>query len=261
MNSFKKLKVVILAGGLGSRLDSITKFLPKPLVKIGRLPIIIHIINIFAIQGLSNFYLATGYKSIEFLKYFKKKRIGKIINHKSSNKSHIKIKINKKICNLTLFNTGINTMTGGRVKSIADHINDETFFLTYGDGLANVNIKRLFSFHVKNKKLATVTAVNPPPRFGELTIKHSKVINFSEKKLIKSAWINGGFFVIQKDFIKFIKNKKSILERTPLEQAVKFNQLSAYKHKGFWQCMDTRRDRDKLINLVKKNKLPWLNIK
>jgi glucose-1-phosphate cytidylyltransferase len=151
-------------------------------------------------------------------------------------------------------------MTGGRVKEAFRHIRDNSFLLTYGDGLANVNIKKLIQFHLKKKKLITVTAVNPPPRFGEITIINSSVKKFSEKKKIKKVWINGGFFVINKKFIKFIKSKKNILEKEPLEKVAKINQMSAYKHNGFWQCMDTKRDRDKLIKLVNKNKYSWLDI-
>jgi glucose-1-phosphate cytidylyltransferase len=135
------------------------------------------------------------------------------------------------------------------------------FLLTYGDGLANVNILKLIQFHLKGKKLVTVTAVNPPPRFGEIIIKNSSVKKFSEKKNIMNVWINGGFFVIDRKFIKFIKSKKTILEQEPLEKAAKLNQMSAYKHLGFWQCMDTKRDRDKLIEMVNKNKYSWLDIK
>ena len=261
MNDYKKLKVIILAGGFGSRLDNITKVLPKPLVTIGNEPMILHIIKIFVKQGLTNFYLATGYKSKKFLDFFGKKSVVKIKKNKFSFSTKIEIKVFNKICNINLFYTGTDTMTGGRVKAIANNINDEFFFLTYGDGLANVNIKKLFNFHLKNKKLVTITAVNPPPRFGEVCIKNNVVTNFSEKKPIKNAWINGGFFIINKRFIKFIKNKNSILEREPLEKAVKNKQLSAYKHSGFWQCMDTRRDRDSLISLVENNKFPWLHIK
>ena len=151
-------------------------------------------------------------------------------------------------------------MTGGRVKEAFNYISDNIFLLTYGDGLANVNIHKLIRFHLKKKKLVTVTAVNPPPRFGEITIKNSSVKKFSEKKKIKKVWINGGFFVIDKNFIKFIKSKKTILEQEPLEKIAKINQMSAYKHNGFWQCMDTKRDRDKLINLVNENKCSWLDI-
>jgi len=260
MKSYKDIKVVILAGGFGSRLDNITKILPKPLVTIGKQPIIIHIMRIFINQGINNFYLATGYKSQEFLKFFKRNKINSIKVNKFKTISEFNYKLDNKICNIKLFNTGISTMTGGRVKAVSKNIDDKLFLLTYGDGLANVNIKKLIKFHIKNKKLVTVTAVNPPARFGELNIKGSRVVSFSEKKPINKAWINGGFFVINKKFMNFIKNNKTILERDPLEKLARINQLSAYKHLGFWQCMDTRRDRDQLIKLINKNKYPWLNI-
>jgi glucose-1-phosphate cytidylyltransferase len=251
------LKVLILAGGFGSRLSELTHDLPKPLVKIGKYPIIFHIIKIYLSQGLNNFYIATGYKKNEFLKFFKFKK--KNLNKKSKILS-TKFCIDGKICTINLIDTGNNVMTGGRVKEAYKYIEDDLFLLTYGDGLANVNIIKLVKFHLKKKKLVTVTAVNPPPRFGEITIQKSSVKKFSEKKNIKNVWINGGFFVIDKRFIKFINNKKTILEQEPLEKAARMNQMSAYKHRGFWQCMDTKRDRDKLIELVNKNKYSWLDI-
>ena len=149
-------------------------------------------------------------------------------------------------------------MTGGRVKRIGKIISDNTFLLTYGDGVANVNLNKLISLHKSTRKLVTVTAVNPPARFGELKIKKNTVFKFSEKKSITDSWINGGFFVINKKFLKFIKNDKSILEREPLEKVCRIGQLTAYKHYSFWQCMDTKRDRDKLKNLLKIKKAPWL---
>ena len=257
MKIINNLKVLILAGGFGSRLSELTHDLPKPLVKIGKYPIILHIIRIYLSQGLSNFYIATGYKKNEFLKFFKIKN--KFFNKKKKIHS-TKFVLDGKICTINLIDTGKNTMTGGRVKEAFNYISDNIFLLTYGDGLANVNIHKLIRFHLKKKKLVTVTAVNPPPRFGEITIKNSSVKKFSEKKKIKKVWINGGFFVIDKNFIKFIKSKKTILEQEPLEKIAKINQMSAYKHNGFWQCMDTKRDRDKLINLVNKNKCSWLDI-
>ena len=166
--------------------------------------------------------------------------------------------IDKKKCKVTLLDTGQNTMTGGRVKRIAKIMPDNMFCLTYGDGVANINLKKLINLHYKKKKLITVTAVNPPARFGELKIKKSKVFNFSEKKSILQSWINGGFFVINKKFIQLIKNDQSILEREPLENACKIGELVAYKHFKFWQCMDTKRDRDKLNNLVKSKRAKWL---
>jgi glucose-1-phosphate cytidylyltransferase len=257
MKIISNLKVLILAGGFGSRLSELTHDIPKPLVKIGKYPIILHIIRIYLSQGLSNFYIATGYKKNEFLKFFKIKK--KLFNKKKKIYS-TKFNIDGKICTINLIDTGKNTMTGGRVKEAFNYIRDNFFLLTYGDGLANVNIKKLIQFHLKKKKLVTVTAVNPPPRFGEITIKNSSVKKFSEKKKIKKVWINGGFFVVDKKFIKYIKSKKTILEQQPLEKIAKINQMNAYKHNGFWQCMDTKRDRDKLTNLVNKNKYSWLDI-
>jgi glucose-1-phosphate cytidylyltransferase len=257
MKLFSNLKVLILAGGFGSRLSELTHDIPKPLVKIGKYPIIVHIIKIYLSQGLTNFYIATGYKKNEFLKFFK-------IKKKNFNKKNkifkTKFNIDGKICTINLLDTGKNSMTGGRVKEAFNFIDDNFFLLTYGDGLANVNIKKLIKFHLKRKKLVTVTAVNPPPRFGEITIKNSLVKKFSEKKRIKNVWINGGFFVIDKKFIKFIRNKKTILEQEPLEKIAKINQMNAYKHYGFWQCMDTKRDRDKLINMVNNKNYSWLDI-
>jgi glucose-1-phosphate cytidylyltransferase len=257
MKKFSNLKVLILAGGFGSRLSEFTYDLPKPLVKIGKYPIILHIIKIFLLQGFNDFYIATGYKKNEFLKFFKFKK--KILNKKKQTRSK-NLNVDGKFCRITLIDTGQNVMTGGRVKEAFKHINDNSFLLTYGDGLANIDIRKLIRSHLKNKKLVTVTAVNPPPRFGEITIKNTSVKKFSEKKPIKNVWINGGFFVIDKKFIKFIKNKNTILEQEPLEDVARINQLSAHKHYGFWQCMDTRRDRDKLINMIKNKKYPWLNI-
>jgi glucose-1-phosphate cytidylyltransferase len=260
MNFFKKLPVVILAGGFGSRLDSLTETLPKPLVKITKIPIIFYILKIFIKQGLTNFYIATGYMSKEFFNYFKKIKSRKIKIIKTKNNAKIQLEIEGTNCIINLIYTGQNTMTGGRLKKIGKFIKEDTFFLTYGDGLANVNLRKIFNLHKKSKRLVTVTAVNPPARFGELQITGSRVKNFSEKKSIIRAWINGGFFLINKKFLRLIKNKNTILEREPLETAARINQLSAYKHYGFWQCMDTRRDRDKLINMVKNNEYPWFNI-
>lgn len=252
------LKVLILAGGFGSRLSDLTHSLPKPLVRIGRYPIILHIIRIYLSQGVNDFYIAAGYQKNEFLKFFKFNK-KKFLNKKNPIQKKI-IKIDGKDCRINIIDTGGNSMTGGRVKEAFKYIKDNLFFLTYGDGLANVNLSKLLKFHIKNKKLITVTAVNPPSRFGEITIKNSTVINFSEKKKIKNVWINGGFFVVDKKFIRFIKNKKTILEQSPLEKAARINKMSAYKHYGFWQCMDTKRDRDKLLELINKKKYSWLNV-
>jgi len=245
--NLSNVPVVILAGGLGTRFESLTKSLPKPLIKIGKDPIILHVIRIYLHQGFRNFFLAGGYKFRKLKNFFKIKK--KNIFFLDGIKCHVNI-----------VNTGINTMTGGRLKIISKKFNDKIFMLTYGDGLCNVNLKKLFKFHIRKRKLITVTAVNPPPRFGQLLFQGKNVKEFSEKKKIKNIWINGGFFVVNRTFIKLIKNKKTILERDPLENAVKKMQLCAYKHKGFWECIDTRRDRDKILLLLKKKNYPWMDL-
>ena len=202
----------------------------KPLVKINNLPILIHIIKIYLKYNYKNFYIALGYKGEEIVKYFiKKNKLDLKIKKKIKKGFKINYKINKKRCSITFFDTGLKTMTGGRVKRLSKIIPENTFMLTYGDGLANININELIRFHYKKKKIVTVTAVNPPARFGELKIKGNNVKNFSEKKRISNSWINGGFFVINKKFVKLIRNDKEILERYPLEKTAKKNQTNNNK--------------------------------
>lgn len=229
------MKVVILAGGKGSRLSEHTKQIPKPLVKILNVPIVVRIIKYYEKFGFKDFIIASGYKHSIIKQYFDKKF---------------------KNLNIKVFNTGKKTMTGGRIKRLKNEITSENFFLTYGDGVSNVNLKKLEYFHHKHGKLVTVTAVHPIPRFGEMDIKKNLVTRFSEKKRSNKIWINGGFFIFNKKFLKYIKNDTTILEREPLEKAAKGKQMFAFKHRGFWQCMDTKRDRDLLSNLLKKTK-PW----
>ena len=249
----KELHVGILAGGLGSRLGELTKTIPKPLVSINKLPILIHIMKIYLKYNYNNFYIALGYKNEEIIKYFLKKRlVSKKIKNQIKNGFKISYKIENKKCNITFLDTGLKTMTGGRVKRLSKVIPGKTFMLTYGDGIGDINISKLVKFHFKKKKMVTVTAVNPPARFGELKMNGSKVIDFSEKKKITNSWINGGFFLINKEFVNLIKNDSDILERSPLEKVANMRQLNAYKHKSFWQCMDTKRDKDKLEEILKK---------
>jgi glucose-1-phosphate cytidylyltransferase len=224
------MKVVILAGGLGTRISEYTKFIPKPMIKINGLPILVHIMKHYAKFGFNEFYIALGYKGNVIKNYFKNNKFNWKIN---------------------LINTGKNTMTGGRLKKLKKYLNGESFFLTYGDGLSDVNILKLLKFHKKNKKLVTVTAVRPPARFGALKLKGNFVRYFKEKSSMDEGWINGGFFVVSKKFLNFIKNDKTYLEREPLEKASKLKQLCAYKHNGFWQCIDNKRD---LISINKKIK-------
>ncbi len=228
------MKVVILAGGLGTRLSEYTKSIPKPMVKINGKPILLHIIEHYLKYGFDNFYIALGYK-------------GKIIKQYFKNIKNLKYKVH-------LIETGLNTMTGGRLKRLKKKIGNETFLLTYGDGISDVNLNQLVKFHKKNKKLITLTAVRPPARFGAIKIIGNKVKTFKEKSKLDEGWINGGFFVIEPKFLNYIKGDSTFLERDPLEQASRKKQLFAYKHNGFWQCMDTKRDKDYLERILKHNK-------
>ena len=243
------MKVVILAGGLGTRMSEYTKTVPKPMVKIGKFPIIIHIINLYMKHGFYDFLIAAGYKSNILKKYFK--------NFKKSGKE-FKTKIFGKNCRINIVETGLKTLTGGRLKRVEKYLgNEKNFMFTYGAGISNVNINQLKQFHLKNNKLITVTAVRPPARFGELILKGTKVMSFKEKPQVTNGWINGGFFVAKTSFLKLISKDSDILERAPLEKASKKRELLAYKHKGFWKCMDVKRDRDELQKIYKQNKFNW----
>ena len=228
------MKIIILAGGLGTRLSEYTNTIPKPMVKIGGKPILLHIINIYKKYGFKDFYIAIGYKGNVIRKFFQKK--------------------NKNL-NIKIIETGKNTMTGGRLKRMKKYVGNETFMMTYGDGIANIDIQKLLNFHKKNKKLVTMTAVRPPARFGALKIKGNKVKYFKEKSKIDEGWINGGFFVMESKFLNYIKNDKTYLEREPLEKITKKKELVAFKHEGFWQCMDTIRDKKILEEAIKNKKI------
>ena len=225
------MKVVILAGGLGSRLSEYTKVLPKPMVKILKEPIIVRIIKYYVKFGFTEFLIAGGYKINVLKKYFKK------------NLTNLNIKV---------IDTGIRTLTGGRIKRLKKYLKDEKFLLTYGDGLCDVNIKKLIKFHNTNKNLVTLTAVRPPARFGGIKISRSKVKYFKEKSSLDEGWINGGFFVMESKIFKFLKNDFTVLERAPLENICKLGKLGAFKHYKFWQCMDTVRYKKKLEDLIQK---------
>ena len=219
------MKVVILAGGFGTRMSEYTKTIPKPMVTIKGKPLIYYIMKHYAKYGYKNFYIALGYKGSVIKNYFKKNTFN---------------------WNIKLIETGLKTMTGGRLKRLSKYLKDETFLMTYGDGISNVNIKKLIKFHKKNKKKFTLTAVRPPARFGALKINGKMVTYFKEKSKLDEGWINGGFFVIEPEFLKYIKGNQTYLEKEPLEKVCKAKQLSAFKHSGFWQCVDTKRDLEKL---------------
>ena len=222
------MKVVILAGGMGTRMSELTKTIPKPMVKIKKKPILIHIMEHYSSMGFDEFFIALRNKGHVIKKFFKKKNFNWKVH---------------------LIDTGKNTMTGGRIKRLKKYLKNERFFLTYGDGISNINIKKLLKFHKKHKKSVTLTAVRPPARFGSIKLKYNKVKIFKEKSKLDEGWINGGFFVFEPDIFKYIKNDQTYLEREPLEIFSKKKQLMAFKHHGFWQCMDTKRDK-KLIEKI-----------
>ncbi len=230
------MKCVILAGGKGTRISEYTKTIPKPMIRIGSKPILEHIINYYIKFGFKDFIIAGGYKYSIIKNYFRKK---------------------KKFVNIKVIDTGLSSLTGKRLVKLKRELND-TFMLTYGDGLSNVNLNKLLKFHKKHKKKITMTAVHPPARFGELEINKNLVKKFEEKPQLQKGWINGGFFVIEPEFLKLIGNKNVMLERSPLIKAVKSKNLMAYKHTGFWFCIDTLRDKKLLEKMIKNKKSPWL---
>ena len=225
------MKIVILAGGLGTRISEYTKTMPKPMIEINGKPLIYHIMKHYSKYGFKNFYIALGYKGEVIKKYFNKKFFD---------------------WNVNLIETGKKTMTGGRLKRLKKYLKDETFMMTYGDGLSNINIKKLLQFHKKTKKLFTLTAVRPPARFGTIKVKGNRVVYFKEKSKLDEGWINGGFFVIEPKFLDLISNDETYLEKEPLEKVCRNKQISAFKHEGFWQCVDTKRDKVILENEIKK---------
>jgi glucose-1-phosphate cytidylyltransferase len=252
------MKVIILAGGFGTRLAEYTETIPKPMVPIGGKPILWHIMQRYASFGHNDFYIALGYKAEVIKEYFltlnpknsdfsKELYTVKVSTHNSSDMDW----------NVTLMDTGKDSMTGGRLKRLESFIGNEPFLLTYGDGLADLDIARLVEFHKNHGKMVTVTAVHPVARFGELKIDGDCVKSFKEKPQVTRGWINGGFFVCQPQFFDLIKDDQTVLEAEPLEQAASIGELMAYKHEGFWQCMDTKRDKDLLEELWSTNKAPW----
>ena len=252
------MKVLILAGGLGTRLSEYTESIPKPMVMVGGKPILWHIMKTYAKFDLKNFYIALGYKSKVIKEYF--------LNYRTLNSDFTVDLFNGSIethqqdtvdWKVNLVDTGLNSMTGGRVKRMQNLIGDETFLLTYGDAVADINISELIKFHKNHGKMVTVTAVRPEARFGELGIENNAVTSFKEKPQTTKGWINGGYFVVEPEFFKFIENDGTILEKTPLEKVAQMGELMSYQHEGFWQCMDTNRDKELLEGLWEANNAPW----
>ena len=230
------MKAVILAGGYGTRISEESHLLPKPMIEIGGKPILWHIMKIYSAYKIDDFVICLGYRGEKIKKYFGQ--------------------FDSKLWNIQLVDTGEDTMTGGRLKRIQDKI-DDTFCVTYGDGVSDVNLNNLISFHKEKKSLATLTAIHPPERFGVLNLSGDYVTQFHEKHAGESSWINGGFFVFEPEIFDYLQDDSTILERMPLETLAKEQKLTAFKHNGFWHPMDTQRDKKHLEKLWASGKAPW----
>ena len=230
------MKAVILAGGHGTRISEESNIIPKPLIEIGGKPILWHIMKIYSAYKIDDFIICLGYKGEKIKEYFEQ--------------------FDSKLWNVQLIDTGLDTMTGGRLKRIQDKI-DNTFCMTYGDGVSDVNLNNLLTFHKEKKSLATLTAIHPPERFGVLNLSGDYVTEFREKHAGESSWINGGFFVFEPEIFDYLQNDSTGVERAPLETLAKEQKLSAFKHNGFWHPMDTLRDKKHLEDLWTSEKAPW----
>jgi len=255
------MKVLLLAGGFGSRLSEYTDLVPKPMVTIGNKPILMHIMSWYASYGFKDFVVALGYKSDYVKSYFHGLRVSSPDATIDFNSNHVTYLAPSFLdWKVTLLDTGINTMTGGRIKRCQPIIGDNPFMITYGDGLSNINLRDLTAFHRNSKSTLTLTAVRPLARFGNLEFSDSDTLvsSFSEKPQISTGWINGGYFVAQPEIFDYLTDDQCIFERAPLQALASCGQLSAYKHTGFWQCMDTKRDRDSLEELYRAPNPPWV---
>lgn len=254
------MKVVILAGGFGTRISEESHLVPKPMIEIGGIPILIHIMRYYSSFGFDDFVILAGYKQNVVKDYFNNYFLY------SSNVTFDYSKGNKQIVHntvsedwkVTIVDTGLETMTGGRIKLAREYIGDDDFMLTYGDGVSDVDLSKLLEHHKNSDNIVTLTAVKDLPRFGVLNLNQSKIVDFKEKDSSDSAWINGGFMVIKSDILEFIYDSGTVLERDTLNQLSKIKKLGVFKHTGFWQCMDTLRDKEFLDNLVKNKNAPWI---
>jgi len=254
------MKVVILAGGYGTRISEESGVRPKPMVEIGGMPILWHIMKIYSAHGLNDFVICCGYKSYVIKEYFTNYylRSADLTVDLAGNTTQIH-RNGVEPWKVTLVETGENTMTGGRLKRVKDYVGNSTFCLTYGDGVSDVNIRDLIDFHRRQKTLATLTAAQPPGRFGAFTLAQdqNKITQFAEKPEGDGAWVNSGFFVLEPKVMDYISGDASVWEREPMERLANEGQLSAYRHNGFWQPMDSLRDKHVLEDLWKREKPPW----
>ena len=254
------MKAVILAGGYGTRISEESSVRPKPMVEIGEKPILWHIMKIYSAHNINDFIICCGYKGYMIKEYFSKYylHMSDVTFDLKNNEMSVH-QNNVEPWTVTLIDTGEKTMTGGRIKRVRDYIGDETFCLTYGDGVSDINITELIDFHMAKKALVTLTAVQAPGRFGALTLKEgqTKVSSFREKSPGDGAWINGGYFVCQPDIMDYIKEDFTVWEQEPLQRMSKEGLLAAYKHNGFWHPMDTLRDKNVLEELWEKGNAPW----
>lgn len=253
------MKAVILAGGFGTRISEESHLKPKPMIEIGNMPILWHIMKIYDYYGITDFIICAGYKQHVIKEYFSNYSLtNSDVTFDFKNNSLITHSNSSESWNVTISNTGLNTLTGGRIKRIDKYLgDDESFCLTYGDGLSDVPIDGVIDFHNKEGKLATITAVHPEGRFGIMDMSGNNVLAFREKKTEDVGWINGGFMVLDRKVIDYIDGDETTFEREPIENLAIDGQLNAYKHGGFWQCMDTLRDKEKLQKLWDSGSAPW----
>ena len=252
------MKVVILAGGFGTRISEESHLLPKPMITIGDKPILWHIMKYYSSFGFNDFIILAGYRQYVIKEYFNNYFLHNsdvTFDYSIENKLIVHDHKNEK-WKVTILDTGLNTMTGGRVLRARDYLPDK-FFLTYGDGVSNVDLNKLLKQHNEDKVLLTLTAIKPMGRFGALEIKKQLITSFREKSSNDESWINGGFMVVEKRLLEFIKGDNDILEQDVFNRLIEKQKMAAYKHDGFWQCMDTLRDREKLEDLLKENNAPW----
>lgn len=255
-----RMKVVILAGGFGTRISEESHLKPKPMIEIGNQPILWHIMKEYSAYGFNEFVICAGYKQQVIKEYFANYYLHRsdITFDFTADNAMIVHNNVAEPWKVSVVDTGLNTMTGGRIKRVRSYIGDETFMLTYGDGVSDIDIARLYEFHKKSGKLATMTAIQPGGRFGTMDISGNNVIErFSEKRKEDGGWINGGYMVIEPQVIDYIEGDDTVFEREPLERLAAEGQLQAYKHDGFWQCMDTLRDKTLLETLLEENRAPW----